>query len=602
MTRFDFLFASIPKVPLAFVLSVSILAGAPSQSPPPCHWEQLTEHAAFSPRDTAEGFMYQNKMWLSNGYYHGNQLSRDLWVSEDGVEWTEVHSETPYDGYSEMVVFKDKIWAIKGSVWNSSDGKEWNRVLEKTPFGVRGYGEVVVHRGKMWQLGSGEDVWSSSDGVHWSLELEEAPYGERNAAGVTVHDGKIWLMGGYLQEPNDPPEKGYEDFTTFNDVWCSTDGVEWDRVAENAPWAPRMWFGCEVFQDRIWILGGYDNANEKNLGDVWSSSDGIHWEECAGGFSPRHEPTCYTFRDALWVIAGNSWPVLNDVWRLSDNPSNPKAAVSLPSGTEIVELPGLHSVMRLSDQIFSGGEPIEGKGLETLSAVGIKTVVSVDGAKPRVDQANALGMRYVHIPIGYDGIPEEAGKSFARLVREASAPIYLHCHHGKHRGPAAAAIAYIASTSCEGSEALVFLERVGTSPDYTGLWRDVENFTPPGPDEDLPELVSVAEVGSMVEAMANIDRHYDNLKLLKGANWSPLEDHPDLVPSQEALLVREAFHESNRQMTSDKSEELRTWMKEAEGKAIELETSLKEDRKEDANEHFDSLVQSCKGCHGKYRD
>ncbi|MCA9417568.1 MAG: cytochrome c, partial [Candidatus Omnitrophica bacterium] len=307
------------------------------------------------------------------------------------------------------------------------------------------------------------------------------------------------------------------------------------------------------------------------------------------------------FRGNLWLVAGNSWPVLNDVWRLSNSPTRKGSGVNLPSGATVIDLPGLHNVMRFSDRIYSGGEPYD-EGLKTLSRLGIKTVVSVDGAKPRVDQANALGMRYVHIPIGYDGIPEEAGKSFARLVREASAPIYLHCHHGKHRGPAAAAIAYIASTSCEGSEALVFLERVGTSPDYTGLWRDVENYTPPGPDEDLPELVSVAEVGSMVEAMAHIDRHYDNLKLLKEANWSTLEDHPDLVPSQEALLIREAFHESNRQMTSDKREELRTWMKEAEGKAIELETSLKEDRKEDANEHFDSLVQSCKRCHGKYRD
>lgn len=41
-------------------------------------WVCLAQEAAFSPRDTAEGFIFDGKLWLSNGYYHGNVLSRDL--------------------------------------------------------------------------------------------------------------------------------------------------------------------------------------------------------------------------------------------------------------------------------------------------------------------------------------------------------------------------------------------------------------------------------------------------------------------------------------------------------------------------------------------
>ena len=34
-------------------------------------------------------------------------------------------------------------------------------------------------------------------------------------------------------------------------------------------------------------------------------------------FSPRHEVTPYVFQGSLWVVGGNMWPLMNDVWRLS---------------------------------------------------------------------------------------------------------------------------------------------------------------------------------------------------------------------------------------------------------------------------------------------
>ena len=79
-----------------------------------------------------------------------------------------------------------------------------------------------------------------------------------------------------------------------------------------------MWFVSKVHAGRMWIIGEYDNANKRNLGDVWYSEDGVHWRELVSKpcFEPRHEVTCYVFADRLWVVAGNTWPVRNDVWRL----------------------------------------------------------------------------------------------------------------------------------------------------------------------------------------------------------------------------------------------------------------------------------------------
>lgn len=282
-------------------------------------WELVTDSAEFSPRDTAEDIVFDGKMWVSNAYHVGNVLVRDLWNSRDGKTWTKVLDETPYDGYSELVVYKNMIWAIKGSVWSSSDGLHWTRVLEKTPFGVRGYGEAVVHEDRIWQLGSGADVWWTTDGVTWTCAVNEAPYGPRYGSAVASYSGKLWLMGGAVEKASDPPETHYSKFTTYNDVWCSADGANWTRALEHAPWEERMWFVAKVYADRLWVLGGFSNRKSLNFAEAWYSEDGATWRPFISEphWSARHEPTCYVFDNSLWVVAGNSWPLMNDVWKLT---------------------------------------------------------------------------------------------------------------------------------------------------------------------------------------------------------------------------------------------------------------------------------------------
>ncbi len=68
----------------------------------PSSWVCVTEEAAFSPRDTAEDCVFDGKMWISNGYYHGGVLTRDLWWTTDGETWTRVSEATPYDGTPPM--------------------------------------------------------------------------------------------------------------------------------------------------------------------------------------------------------------------------------------------------------------------------------------------------------------------------------------------------------------------------------------------------------------------------------------------------------------------------------------------------------------------
>jgi protein tyrosine phosphatase (PTP) superfamily phosphohydrolase (DUF442 family) len=292
-------------------------------------------------------------------------------------------------------------------------------------------------------------------------------------------------------------------------------------------------------------------------------------------------------------------PVLSEINPTSDSTG---AASSRARPQLMPELPGIHNLMKISARIYSGSEPHGEEGFASLAMLGVKTVVSVDGAKPKVELARKHGLRYVHIPIGYDSVPEEAALSLARAVRDAKPPLYIHCHHGKHRGPAAAAVACIASGDIQGKDAIQILVRAGTSKDYKGLWRDVEAYEPPPADAQLPELVEIAEVGSFTAAMAQVDRAYDNLKLSRDAKWGVPPDHPDIVPDQEALLLQEGLHEAARNANGGYDEQFTKWLAEAEAAATNLRQDLQAKDLPSANDRFMRLDAACKQCHKSYRD
>lgn len=267
------------------------------------------------------------------------------------------------------------------------------------------------------------------------------------------------------------------------------------------------------------------------------------------------------------------------------------------------ELPGLHNVFWVAEGIYSGSEPEGDAGFASLAKLGVKTVVSVDGAVPRVEAAHAHELYYVHLPIGYDRVPAETGLALARVAREATGPIYVHCHHGKHRGPAAAAVTCIAAGKMTSRDALKILEAAGTGREYAGLWRDVEAYAAPAAGEPLPDLVEIAQVDSLTAAMAQVDRLFDELKLCRDAGWKSPPGHADLSPAQAALLVREALHEALRTTPADRYDDsFREWLAAAEVLSQQIETDVGASNLEGASAQLKALEASCKQCHAKYRN
>ena len=266
------------------------------------------------------------------------------------------------------------------------------------------------------------------------------------------------------------------------------------------------------------------------------------------------------------------------------------------------EQPGLHNVVQASGGVYSGSEPEGEAGFGSLEKLGVRTIVSVDSARPNVELAHQHGIHYVHIPIGYDGIPTIAAAAITRAARESNGPLYIHCHHGKHRGPAATAVACLARGDATKSDAKKILELAGTSRDYAGLWRDVENYTAPDPLVTPPELVEIADVPSFAQSMAHVDRCYDRVKAAAEASWSAPGDSADQSPAHLALLLQEALNESSRLLDEKTPEECRNWLNAADATATELFEAVKANDGTRATETFRKLERSCKQCHAKYRD
>ncbi len=273
----------------------------------------------------------------------------------------------------------------------------------------------------------------------------------------------------------------------------------------------------------------------------------------------------------------------------------------LPHGEH---LPGVDNVLKVTPNVVSGSQPHGEAGFKTLKDLGIDVIVSVDGATPDIENARKYGMRYVHVPIGYDGISDEAQAALKRVMKDfRQDKIFFHCHHGKHRGPAAAAVACYESGDLSEDQALDFMRSAGTSSSYGGLWKEITDFKPVPFTTQLPMLVEIAEVESVAAAMAKIDRIYDQLVLCDQAGWKAPPEHADLDPAQQALLMQEGLHETGRLLKADQYDaKFREMLAENERLSKQLKQQIAAGQNGEATKTLKAVKASCSACHNDYRN
>ena len=271
--------------------------------------------------------------------------------------------------------------------------------------------------------------------------------------------------------------------------------------------------------------------------------------------------------------------------------------------------PALPNGFRLSERLLSGGSPDGDAGFAALAKLGVKTIISVDGARPEVETARKHGLRYVHLPVGYDGVSHDRIVELTKAGKSLPGPIYVHCHHGQHRGPAAAAaIQFCTDPAWDAARAESWLRTAGTDPRYVGLIKLPESLVPPTAEElaRMPaDFPAVALVGDLARRMVEVDARWNNLKLVKAAGWAVPKDHPDVDPPHEAVQLTEHFREAARlDLVRKRGPELLRRFGDAANSAGELETALRAapispDR---AAAAFARSAATCSSCHEKFRD
>ncbi len=301
------------------------------------NWVKVTDKAAWQARDSSGEVVFRDQLWILGGWFDSFAAPpRDVWSSPDGKNWKLVEQTAPWK-HSDLpmtLVFQDRMWLIGGwyngrlaghsassEVWSTDDGVKWDQATAAAGFTPRIAAGAVVFKDRMWILGGTEnyyfgddsspknDVWSSADGKEWQLVTAHAGWSPRAYHQAVVHDGKMWVLGGGNYVPK---------YHAVNDVWSSTDGVQWTRETEHAPWGARLWFSSVAYRDRLWVLGGWQNNPSKNWGDVWYTKDGKNWKELKSGvcWKERHEHSTYVFQDKIWVAGGHAQPLSSEVWSL----------------------------------------------------------------------------------------------------------------------------------------------------------------------------------------------------------------------------------------------------------------------------------------------
>jgi len=273
----------------------------------------------------------------------------------------------------------------------------------------------------------------------------------------------------------------------------------------------------------------------------------------------------------------------------------------LSAGDSQAGLPSVEGFRLLTTRVCCSGEPVGREAFAQIAALGIKTVVSVDGKAPDSELAARVGLRYIHLPIGYDGVPLEVQDSLAHVLAGTTGLILVHCHHGKHRGPAAAAILAMMDTDARVSkeQALKILEAAGTGSEYQGLWDSVRGFDPQKlGDASLP-LLPVAEVEPFVREMVHLDEAFDALQKIRTDGWIGESARSAVAVFAEGY--REALRVCREREPAPAPEMVRL-LEDASQRSSKFRELVHEGQGTNLSEHLTGLRQNCAECHKRYRN
>ena len=263
---------------------------------------------------------FKGALWLLTGMEDG------VWRLDGDGEWLQVSESLPMR-FDSVTAHGGRIWVTSLApigLWSSADGKEWESATNGLPWDIAGRPQLVSHGNSLLGIGN-RAVWLYKGNSEWESISTEAPWGGVTLSECVSLNNKLWSVGGMRPHESTTTFRGKSRVTqthmTTSSVWVSTDGREWECVAEEASFPPRVFHSCVAAEGKIWIIGGVsrdDGRDDRN--DVWCSSDGLTWTEAVhhAEWEQRNGLSVVFFQGRLFGVGGMSYSVIfEDGWATS---------------------------------------------------------------------------------------------------------------------------------------------------------------------------------------------------------------------------------------------------------------------------------------------
>lgn len=242
-------------------------------------WTRTDLHTTTPRVDKATGTAFETSVWPA------------VEVAEYGMRTAHVtgilHDRLFVLGGQRVASMVDPEWpgappAALDDVWVSNDGAGFSEVHRDGPrWSGRGFvSKAVTHAGRLWLVGGGlhddppagqpertfeNEVWSTEDGALWKRSAEEPPFSPRVWHDVEAFDGRLWVVNGY-DGPN--PGKGRQ-ADNLRDVWTSTDGESWYDTSPPSDFVPRHAGTTWVHDGALFVGAGNAFRGKTWVADVW---------------------------------------------------------------------------------------------------------------------------------------------------------------------------------------------------------------------------------------------------------------------------------------------------------------------------------------------
>jgi len=201
----------------------------------------------------------------------------------------------------------------------------------------------------------------------------------------------------------------------------------------------------------------------------------------------------------------------------------------------------------------------------------------------------------------------------AKTFRELDGPFYVHCFHGKHRGPAAAALGRVVLDGVPREQAIAEMRQYcGTSKKYEGLYSTIAFGDVPSEEATAAcpfDFAPAHRFKGFRQAMIDICRSYETAEKLAKNGWRATDEHPDANAANEARRTAEVFAQTvELDEVQARPEDFRGWLADSARESGQLAELLDRHAKgdagagEQAHEVLKSLKASCTACHTKYRN